>query len=105
VLLCCHQACFKNTQRLRSNLQAEVDVVFTEDLPRAKLSSCLSELDAVITEFRTTLSTSLSRLCASLTPRLRGIMTPMEGSTPNIHYELTEEEFTHNEVRTAFSLC
>lgn len=42
----------------------------------------------------------LKRLFRSLTPRLRGIMTPMEGSAPTIHFELTEEEYARNEVAT-----
>lgn len=49
------QACMQNTQRIRHTLEAETEGVFVEQLPRAKLQSCLSELDAVAADFRKTM--------------------------------------------------
>ena len=45
----------QNTQRIRHTLEAETEGVFVEQLPRAKLQSCLSELDAVAADFRKTM--------------------------------------------------
>ena len=88
----------QNSERLRASLDQELAGVFNEKLTQAKVRSCLAELDGMAAEFRKMLTSQLSRLCASLTPRFRGIMTPMEGHAPIIHYELSDQEYTDFEV-------
>lgn len=97
------EATAENVATVKATLEEEVSLVFNDDLESVKLASCIEELDNVRADFRKRLQTGMTKLCASLSPRLRGAIGVLDGASSIVKYELSEEEFSANEDFNPFA--
>lgn len=80
--------------KLRHDLEEHCTETFTAPADRDKAKSCLTDLGESSNIFRQLLNAGLEQLANCVTPRLR----PILDAVGTISYELTEEQYTENEV-------
>ncbi|XP_054782804.1 conserved oligomeric Golgi complex subunit 4-like [Prosopis cineraria] len=80
--------------KLKHEIEEQFAEVFPAPADRERVKSCLSELGDMSNAFNQALSVGMELLAATITPRLR----PVLDSVGTISYELSESEYTENEV-------
>lgn len=100
-------SCRQMTETLNSTLMIELQETFPDELEElasqeedkgskgnkdaVKLGIAIEQIESSLQGVSDALTEVISRLCALLTPRLRGAMTVMEGKHSLLQYDFTEE--------------
>jgi len=85
--------------RLKKEIEAKCDKIFTQQEEKDKLKMTIADLQDTSKHFRALLEACMEQLCLSLQPKMRSMIDLFDA----VNYEITEQDYASNEINDPFA--